>query len=345
MAHRIEERDQMVSVGERPWHGLGILLDAAEHLTTEQAVEKCGMDWEVETIPVTTADGYTLEGYAAIRRKDIPEEPFSLVSDTYTPVQNREVFSIGDSLIGDGVARVETMGSLRNNRVIWALWRLKDAGSVLKGDDIERFLLASSSHDGTRAVIWKPTNVRVVCDNTLTLSDAFNSNATYKFLHTTNVKAAMEEGKQFVKWAVEASDRTIEQYREMTRKQLNEAAMAGYFKAVFPDKLRPANDRELARIERDTPYLLPSVKLHGIDDLQPILDRNKCMELVESGAGTDIAGVRGTVWGAYNAVTEYVDRNTESSVKDAGNRLYRTWFGSAAKVKNVAFDKAMALLN
>ena len=49
-----------------------------------------------------------------------------------------------------------------------------------------------------------------------------------------------------------------------------------------------------------------------------------------------------TVYGAYNAVTHYVDHVRG---KDNDQRLHSTWFGQGAQVRNEAMATAMAALN
>lgn len=62
-------------------------------------------------------------------------------------------------------------------------------------------------------------------------------------------------------------------------------------------------------------------------------------KLHESGRGTEIAGVRGTAWGVYNAVTEYIDYE-RSTKGDGENRIVSSWLGSGAALR----EKAFALL-
>ena len=47
--------------------------------------------------------------------------------------------------------------------------------------------------------------------------------------------------------------------------------------------------------------------------------------LFAKGRGNDMAGVKGTAWAAYNAVTEYI---THERGRNADNRMNTAWFGS-----------------
>jgi hypothetical protein len=69
--------------------------------------------------------------------------------------------------------------------------------------------------------------------------------------------------------------------------------------------------------------------------------RSKILELNETGAGSDMA--RGSLWGAYNAITEYTDHCQNSTIPE--KRLNSVWFGSGEKLKLRAFDLARTWLN
>src|SRR5207302_5096346 len=60
-------------------------------------------------------------------------------------------------------------------------------------------------------------------------------------------------------------------------------------------------------------------------------------ELHENGRGSDIKSVRGTLWGAYNAVTEFVDHDR------AKESLGFLLDGRGAEIKQRAFTVAQEL--
>ena len=78
-------------------------------------------------------------------------------------------------------------------------------------------------------------------------------------------------------------------------------------------------------------------------------DRTWAEHFFDEGVGTDIAGVRGTLWAAYNGVTELVDHRVKSfdgrtiSTSDS-QRLNNVWFGTGAKTKELAYKVAVEKL-
>ena len=63
-------------------------------------------------------------------------------------------------------------------------------------------------------------------------------------------------------------------------------------------------------------------------------------QLFETGKGSDIAGVRGTYWGAYNALTEYLNY---SKGRNENNRMDSLWFGQNKTMSQKALDTALEL--
>jgi hypothetical protein len=114
-------------------------------------------------------------------------------------------------------------------------------------------------------------------------------------------------------------------FRAMVKVSMSEPGLQGYLKAVFPEPDRDADEKArkkaVARVQRD---------------------RAEASRLFTEGQGNEMAGVRGTLWAAYNGVTEYMDfhRGTYGDSK----WLENIWFGGASAVKARALDQATDLL-
>jgi hypothetical protein len=65
--------------------------------------------------------------------------------------------------------------------------------------------------------------------------------------------------------------------------------------------------------------------------------------IFEEEAGLQMPGVRGTLWGAYNAVTRFEDYKQPQQEEVQDQRLERTWFGAGADIKVKALSKAKEL--
>lgn len=141
------EVESMFYVRTTPWHGLGTRVEEA--LTVEDALQKSGLDWEVQKRAVQTDQGQLIAGYQAnVRSTD--QKVLGIVSDRYRIVQNREAFDFTNALLGDGV-RFETAGSLFDGKKVWLMARLPEK-YIISGDEISPYLVFSNGHDGTNAI-------------------------------------------------------------------------------------------------------------------------------------------------------------------------------------------------
>ena len=97
MAAKVEN---MFSVREKPWHGLGTIVMEAP--TSADALRLAGLDWEVVQEPVYTEQNEMVKGYKAnVRSSD--RKVLGVVSDRYKVVQNTDEFSFTDEMLGKGV--------------------------------------------------------------------------------------------------------------------------------------------------------------------------------------------------------------------------------------------------
>src|SRR5207302_6975800 len=66
-------------------------------------------------------------------------------------------------------------------------------------------------------------------------------------------------------------------------------------------------------------------------------------EMFEGRPDLQLPGVRGTLWGAYNAVTRFEDYKQPQQEELQDQRLERMWFGGGADTKLKALAKAKDL--
>jgi len=83
-----------------PWHGLGVRVETA--LSSKEALQASGLDWNVIQRPIMTSAYEPIPGYKANIR-DTDNKVLGVVSDRYRVVQNAEAFAFTDALLGEGV--------------------------------------------------------------------------------------------------------------------------------------------------------------------------------------------------------------------------------------------------
>lgn len=191
MSHEITERDGLALVGQPAWHGLGTVMPEGQ-VTPREALQVAKLDWRVQVAPVfarTFVQGGADDGtpilrpapdHRAIVREDTGDV-LGIVSDGFVPVQNTDLAELLQAL----GRPVETMGSLRGGRVLFALLRQGEF-RIGAGDRVRQYLLAVNGHDGTRALSFMPTDVRVVCANTLRMAESARG-AAVRLMHTSGL--------------------------------------------------------------------------------------------------------------------------------------------------------------
>lgn len=308
--------NSMFYYGDKPWHKLGVEVEKA--LTSAEAIEAAGLNWEVKKTPVYFQHGRKYQRvngrYVTVRQDN--QVPLGSVGQVYQVLQNREAFSFFDAVVGVKEAMYHTAGALGAGERVWLLAKLPGYIKT-KGDDVtEKFLLLANAHDGSGAVQVMFTPIRVVCQNTLNMAIESASNRV-AIRHTTGMTTKMESVQEDLgiinnKFALLE---TISQ--QMAKRYFKKADLESYIKksGLIPNK------------EENTPRA------------------NNIMEevsrLFETGKGANLPSAKGTMWGAFNAVVEYVDHVRN---KDSGERAESLLFGSGAQIKQRAFNTALELV-
>ncbi len=324
MAHDIES---MFSVRETPWHGLGTVLSDAP--TTADAIRLAGLDWTVQTRNLATIDGgIRVPARACVRSTD--SRVLGVVGEDYTPLQNADAFGWFDPFIDAKLATLETAGSLRDGQRVWILAQLAGGPVPIVGDDlVRRYLLLSNSHDGTMAVRVGFTPIRVVCANTLAAAHSASESTLIRVRHTKSVSESVDSLREIINAKTGHFEATLGQYRRLANTDISAQDLGLYVKRVF----------KVGGVESDPDSEQPGARQ---DEPQPsgarILPR--IQELAEVGKGADLPGSRGTLWGAYNAVSEYLGYERGSS-QDV--RLDSLWFGASAQLNRRALDVAIRM--
>lgn len=314
MAHNFESG---FFVNTPAWHGLGNLIENAP--TVQEGIIKAGLQWGVETKPLFMADGRKVTHNAVVR--DDNDSILGVVGPNWTPLQNMDAFDFFNDFLDSGEVELETAGSLREGRIVWVLAKLKNATQeALKNDPIDRYFLLSNGHDGKRAVSMGFTDVRVVCNNTLNLADNSASSKLIKVIHSKQVKQNVKTIRDVIDFSHQRFAADMEKMRALTKSGINQNDVKKFVEVIFFPKI----------VGKD------EISTRSKNKFQSTLD--KINELIEVGAGSNIAGVKGTKYGLYQATTEYL---THHAFTNDDQRLTQMWFG---KSKDQSIDALNYLL-
>ncbi len=311
----------MMYVGEVPWHRLGTKLD--KPATAEEAIQAARLDFTIGKFPLlASTNGRSPEShfilvdshFATVRTDTM--EVLGVVGSRYEPIQNKDAFATFDALVGEGETIYHTAGALGKGERIWILAKLPNYIRVNRNDIVEKYLLLVNSHDGSSTVRVKLTPIRVVCENTLSLALS-GAEQEVHIRHTLNAKEKLKEAHEILGLTNRLYAQLDAILNRMSETVVREKALTDYIEAVFPNRLESQDNSWVTKV------------------------RYKIVELAESGQGAEMT--KGTLWGAYNAVTEYVDhyRNTKGGETQ---RLKSMWFGSGERIKKNAFKIAVSTL-
>ena len=312
MAHMVET---MAYAGQVPWHGLGVPV--SNDLTPVQMMEKAGLDWTVKEV----------ESYIFFNGKNKPTGLKSLVRETdgkiltnvgenWKPVQNEQAFEFFHEYVMAGDMEMHTAGSLKDGQMVWALAKVKDSFELFGKDRIDSYLLFSNPHQYGKAIDVRFTPIRVVCNNTLSLSLDSKKDNSVKVGHRVEFDASQ------VKTALGIAKAKMTTYKDMAQflagKRFTTDSYIEYLNAVFP---RTADKR---------------VQGKGLS--METLSRNAKLahEVLETQPGA--AYGEGSWWQAFNSVT-YITDHVQG--RNADNRLYSSWFGGNQVRKRDALKTAI----
>lgn len=302
----------MFSVGEAPWHGLGHVLDRAP--TVAEAIKLAGLNWTVSLRPMwTTLDGGTtpipVPGQRAVIRDDAGTI-LGTVGDDFVPLQNADAFAFFDPLVADGTLELETAGALREGRRVWIMAKIPGGPEAIvpQADDIvERYVLLCHGHDGSLALRCGFNPVRVVCQNTLSAA-LDQGDGMFCLRHTAGLGAALDGIRSVVARQIEIFHDSAAAWRYLASRKCCDADFTAYVLRTFA-AVRGERDDETEEVRPG-----PQTGRRLLEQVRP---------LFEGGAGNDVAGVRGTWWAAYNAITEWLTHERGSSQGSERERAER----------------------
>ncbi len=312
MAHMVET---MAWMGEVPWHGLGVEVDST--LTVKEWLSKAGLDWRVDKLPlyVKIAGKQVLvpKDKALVRSSD--NRVLSVITDDWNPVQNEEAFDFFKEFIENGDMEMHTAGSLRDGNMVWALAKIKESFSLFKGkDQIESYLLFSNPHEYGRGIDIRFTPIRVVCNNTLTLSLQGKGDLGVRLNHRKEFDA--EQVKQTLGMAHSKLGKYKEVATFLASKKFKKETVLEYMNRLFPH----SKVTEVANEDGDKKMSRPARLSYASLETQP-------------GAALG----EGTWWSAFNAVTFNTDHVLGHN---AATRLNSAWYGPNRAKKIEALELA-----
>ena len=353
MAHELLVREDnttafMRRTGSAPaWHGLGVqgetladILRACPEFLDPVVVE-----------PVFTGDGLLVDD-ARITRRQNSRMVLGTVGRKFVPTQDTDALDLGERLVATGDFRWETAGVLfGGRRMFFTLSVPGMEADILPGDALKGYVAFSQAHDGTLSHHFGLTPIRVVCSNTETAARNDSRSAFRKIAHTSSAKGRLLDVSDAIGAAKADFAATTEAFKRLAASPCSTDQLRKLVQRAFPAPATTVSDVKAAakramaasQIQTSDPSLIQiAMAANEIDISEDSHERifKKLEELFETGQGSGIPGVRGTLWGGFNALTEYT---THHRGRNAERRFDQVMFGQGAQINARALGVALSL--
>lgn len=317
MAHELEMingQASMAYAGDVPWHGLGVKV--SNDLTPEQMLKAAGLDWTVDPVNLfaEVGDSKLPTGHRALVRSS-DQKVIDVITNDWNPVQNSEAFEFFNDFVAAGDMEMHTAGSLKDGKIVWALAKVSDSFELFGGrDKVDAYLHFTNPHQYGQSIDVRFTPIRVVCNNTLTLSLNMKSKNMVKVSHRREFDGDM------VKEALGVAKHKLAQYKEMaehlSKKRYTNESIVDYFARVFP--VLTQKDKARKELSKSATYALE--------------------EALNNQPGAEFG--EGSFWQAFNTVTYLTDHIIGRSVD---SRLTSAWYGANKNLKTKALEIAVEM--
>ena len=290
--------------GEPAWHRLGkVWTEEDGAITVDKVLDQAGLDFQVETRPLffgATPESKmgaerTTEGHTFATVRNDTNQQLGTVGNIYKPYQNREAFSFLSELTGQSDATFESAGLLANGARVFVTMKLGDdlvldpAGVA---DTIRKYAVVTNAHNGTGKVTTAVTPVRIVCTNTLN----YGLKAATSKLEVRHTEGGLNRLAD-----VEEAARQLKLTRKFWTEFENDAT------ALLAQKM---TDKQFERFLEQVVFPIKATDTDRMKDNQ--LTRRETAQQLWRNAET-VAPVKGTRWGALQALTEQFEHHWESN--------------------------------
>lgn len=298
--------------GRHPaWHGLGRVVD--HKMTVPDALVQSGIA-EVVTheVPVfvKTADGefVAVEDYTAVAHANDDGRVYGIHTDGYKAADYKTAcfMPLHDMLVAGGLQSDLVVAStlLRKGRVATMTLEFPDLGITLPdGSPMSVYLNAWTSHDGSYSLTYREAMIRIVCANTLAMSDREAGGAVFRIRHSSKLGEQRDSALALITRLEERTKKHAAQAERLLATKISDSVWGGILDKFVPIPVEDGRSRTMASNKQ---YALHTIYTQAADQ-------------------TDIYG---TAWGAYNAFAAYTDHvqtYKQSKMSTSGeNRFIRT---------------------
>ena len=304
--------------GERAWHGMGVVTDGT--LPAREAFETADALFTVEkrelSYPIWPDDDADLRianrpaGVFGVVRTDT-QALLGVVSKQYELVQNDALLRMAEFIREE--ADMDSVVVLADGARVAFTATLRGAETdIVPGDTVKRRIVGYLGHDGKTGCGAKFTNIRVVCQNTLTA--ALNESGAHSSItHKNGANGNFDALINSIDVARQDFATECDLMREFSRVSMGHEGFNEFLDEVYK-----------------------------IEEGQTFRKRDKLNIAFRCGLGAGYAPM--SVWNAINAVTEIETSTRNQTAAGARRQFARGTFGAGAAISKRAFSVAADLV-
>lgn len=283
-----------------PWDAMGGAL-STKAKTVTAALEESGLDYDVEVRQAISGHAHRPDGsglnartkhtapkHQALVRPmpDGSEMVLAFTKKRYTPIQNRDAFSVADYLVKEFGAKVIGAADFRDGARSLLVVDLAQPVKLVQPDggvdQVDLDLIISNDHAGNAALTMALTPMRFSCTNALPAAMK-NAERVWKVSHTPKAQTRLDLAAEAVLKAVDYRDAFQAQAQAMMDQAMVDAEFQKMVAKLYP--VKSSDEGVKAERRRETQAQLLDMWHHS----------------------PTIQGIKGTRWAGFNVVTEWLD--------------------------------------
>lgn len=269
---------------------------------TFDLLEKTGLNWSVNKLPLFTEDKLPTESFGIFRNDN--NEWLGTVGKRYVEMQNS---TLAETIIkaSEGVGlTTDRGGMLDGGRRIYLQAALPD--EFIGKSNVRRLITALNSHDGSTSIAFGSSNTVVVCENTF--YRAYGE--LQKFRHTISAEQRIDIVMKDLRITMELDEKLMTTFKRMADFEMKDEIVDRVIRKIFDVKA-----------DADTSNMSTRKKNQ--------------IEAFGLATRTSIAEQGNTVWALFNGVTRYA--NHMQGYKDANKRLDYLMAGTGYDIMNNSY--------
>ena len=278
--------------GAPAWHSLAnVTYGEDDIVTTADMLRDAYLQgWDVRLVSLSefAPDFHYPSDYFLVIRDnpfiDDQQDVLHVAGERYKEFQNEDLFAFGDNIL-EGGGYWESAGSIKDGKVIFGSLKM-DRQIVIDpsgaADTTDLYLLVTTSHNGSLAVMANVTPVRVVCENTLNMAIR-GVKQSFKIRHTQSISGRVAAAREALGLTFAYADQFEAEANDLFARDITDKQFFDIVTAIYP---KPDEGSKAANTKWET----------KVDLLNDLYFTSPTTE-----------AIRGTAWGAYNALTERLD--------------------------------------